>query len=416
MIRISILVILLILPLLVSKQAAAQGCGGLPAGVSADGTWKFHTSENHIVLPFELEGRHVLVTAEIAREKLRLILDTGMPFDGALLFEIPKVNKLEFKHRTKVMASIGGCGNAQPTTLAYGENFRLGELELGNQSVTIIPVGHLLGSGLTADGIIGMAIFGRLVTSIDYDRMVITLTKPEIFSYTGSGAILPLTTNMAGMPEITSEVEMSTGKRVPVNLVVDLGAGHALSLQVGSHENIVLPERHVKSHLGHTMSGDLYGHIGRIKKLHLGKYELTDVVTSFTGGERSGVTSCQREGNLGNAALKRFHVTFDYSNERLILEPNNGFDEPFNFGASGCSLGETDSGEILVKYIIPDSPADESGLQIDDQIVTVNGSPVSEYNIDTLRELLREKGSSVNLAVVRDGQKLQAALKLRELI
>ena len=64
-------------------------------------------------------------------------------------------------------------------------------------------------------------------------------------------------------------------------LVLDLGAGHPLSL-----ENIIekhgLPQKFIAANLGVGLTGPIDGFISRVKEVDLGRYKIKGVVTSFS--------------------------------------------------------------------------------------------------------------------------------------
>jgi len=76
------------------------------------------------------------------------------------------------------------------------------------------------------------------------------------------------------------------------------------------------------------VSGDIHGKRGRVAWLKLGPYTLRNVATAFAPAE---VRSRQRgaDGVLGNDAIRRFNVIFDYAGESLYLKPNSHHADPF---------------------------------------------------------------------------------------
>jgi hypothetical protein len=393
------------------SNARGQQAQGLPAGVC-----KVLSGKRTVTIPFELELNHVFIRANINdQENLRFCLDTGMPTHGAVLFSSSRVDRLSLPSVGQAMCA-GPGGDPVPAHMAMGVDLRLPGLELTDQTVLVMP--HSPYQNRTEmDGVIGYSLFSRFAVKIDFDNMAITLTELDSFSYSGAGQELPIVLNNS-LPLVTCEAEMSGSTKVPVQLVVDLGAGHALSLNVDSHNDIVVPEDAIEFRLGTGVGGDVNGQIGRISSLHLGKYSLKDMVTSFTTAALAGcaISGTAQHGNLGTNALRRFNVTFDYANKRMILEPNSQFQDPFEFNMTGIEYKKTGNGAFRIDRVVPDSPASESGLEADDLVIKIDGRPADDFNEDDLNELFEQEGKEVTLGISRGGEQIEVRFKLRRLI
>jgi len=185
-----------------------------------------------------------------------------------------------------------------------------------------------------------------------------------------------------------------------------------------SDKNIALPENAVEFRLGTGLGGDINGHIGRIQSLQLGKYTLKNVVTSFSKGPLAdcAMLSSARHGNLGTDALRRFNVTFDYANERMIFQPNSHFTDPFEFNMAGMAFKKTEKGTFTIDQVVRNSPAGESGLKAGDVLSKINGQGASHFSEGDLEKLLKEEGEEVTLGISRGDQRIEVNLKLRRLI
>ncbi len=90
-----------------------------------------------------------------------------------------------------------------------------------------------------------------------------------------------------------------------------------------------LPAATKERYLGRGLSGDIYGQEGTISRMRLGSHELTKVVVAIAP---AAVRSRQQGADavVGNNALRRFNVIFDYANRKLHIRPNLHFAEPFD--------------------------------------------------------------------------------------
>lgn len=383
------------------------------------GPYRLLSDSGRVMMPFELVGNHVVLSAEINGRKLGLILDTGMPAHGAILYGGPLADELGLKYVGQApVLGAGGDGKPILADVAMGVTIGLPALELTDQMVVVMPYDSCQHQSFVEegkDGIIGYALFSRFAVGIDYDNEVITLTEPDAFRYEGSGQELPITFRNR-FPFITCMGEMLGGARISMDLVVDIGHGHALSLNVGSDQGVIPPENAIETRIGVGVGGEVLGHVGRIKALHLGKYELRDLVTSFRSAPRRGPAQLEKEGNLGAEALRRFNVIFDYANDRMILEPNSHFKDQFDYDMSGMVYSKTGEGMFRIDRIIPNSPASEAGLKVSDVLVEINGRPANQFRTTDLSHLLRKEGEEIALVISRGGERIESRLKLCRLI
>jgi hypothetical protein len=161
-----------------------------------------------------------------------------------------------------------------------------------------------------------------------------------------------------------------------------------------------------------------------------------------------------RAGSVGSEILKRFNLVFDYSNQQLFLKKNNHFADPFSYNKSGIEIQhyglqwvqetvrlETISNQgqrvvengvvqqnnfkykfvlkpiYVVSYVRKNSPADLSGLQKDDEIVSINNRPGYEYSLEKIYALLKsDEEKLLNIEVVRENKKLKFEFKLQNLL
>src|SRR4030095_4296119 len=71
------------------------------------------------------------------------------------------------------------------------------------------------------------------------------------------------------------------------------------------------------------------GHTGRIHVLEFGGQTFKNVPTSFPDASAGTTGEPGRNGNLGSGILRRFKVIYDYSRNRMIVEPNKFVGDTF---------------------------------------------------------------------------------------
>lgn len=391
----------------------AQGMGPGP------GKHSFLSEDETATIPFQPGLDHIVLTATVnGKADVRLILDTGMPMPGLILIGRENINQLGLNFVGE-MPVAGNPADKEPlmAKIAQGVALKVPGLELTDLAAIVEPPEGNLGAILEdVDGIIGYEFFAQFAVTVDYDKYVIILVEPARSQVPADAEELPLSLRN-GFPWLECSAEMVGGAVVPMELVVDVGASHAISLNVGTHEAIVPPDNAIETLLGRTMSGPIYGKVGRIKSLHLGHLELKNVMSSFQTGPRHGPSAMEKHGNLGNGVIRRFNATFDYGNQRLILVPNSHFGEAFEYNMSGIGYSRTPEGTLKVERILPDSPAEQTELSGGDVVFSINGRPVGEIGLDELRRILTKEGAGVRLSASSpDGAVKKVTFTLRRII
>jgi predicted aspartyl protease len=289
----------------------------------------FPAGEDFVEVPFEDDRNHMLIPIRVnGSDPLKFVFDTGL--SGAILFNsaIADSQKLNIVGKDHVR----GAGNGGDTeiSIANGITFDIGGIKLSDGEMGVLPpVPARPQMGRNTDGGIGLPVYASLVVEVDWERHIIKFYDPAKYTYSGKGAIIPLTFDEGGRPYTPATVITSDNAKVPVKLVVDTGASAPLSLDIGSNPNIKAPEGAVKVVLGQGGNGQITGYAGRIKSLQLGDYKVNNVLTDFPDESQGTAGIGGRQGRLGAGVLKRFKIIYDYSRKRMILEPNKFLDDPF---------------------------------------------------------------------------------------
>lgn len=199
------------------------------------------------------------------------------------------------------------------TTLFIGGHEFTGQMVIVSQSGTT--------QQFQTDGVIGYTLFGEFSVEIDYDELVIRLYDPEELSPDSTWHAIRLELQEM-IPFLETAVSIAGEDPVPVRTYIDLAAREPLELLVKPDMKFILPENLTEEiYLGTGLSGDIYGRKGIVTRLEIGPYMLHDVPTDFPPAE---VRSKQRGADaiLGNNAIRRFNVIFDYTRSILYLKEN----------------------------------------------------------------------------------------------
>jgi hypothetical protein len=365
-------------------------------------------------IPFKLILNHIILTANFDnKQEIKLVVDTGMPVKGIILFESEKVRNLGLNYVSQ--SYVGGAGGAPVSAnITHGVEITIQNLRLENQNVLVMPINQNIVTSLNADGIIGYELFSQYLVQIDFENELINLIDPSLLTSSNGGYAIPLQLKQ-NYPFINCSISIGNHNHFSVNLVVDLGAGHAVSLDVQSSNSIYLPDDTLDIRVGTGAVGDVQGYIGRIRELKLGKFSFASVISTFTLGPLAkGFVQCN--GNLGIDLLRRFNITFDYPNSKMYLSPNHHSNDPFEFNKAGFQFQKTSDGFFNIDHVINNSPASEVGLRKNDLIVEINDQPANCFGSDFLNKLLLREGMDMAFKIQREEKLQLLSLKLRGLI
>lgn len=385
---------------------------------------QFVKKKKVIHLPFESHSNLIILPIQINKsDTLNFILDTGI---SMTLITDPTVAASVGLHYVRTVKIVGvGEGQALEALVAINNSINLPGLEAKGQSVVTLSedVLHLSNYvGMPIHGIFGFDLFKNFVVKIDFHKKILTLYPPERFRYKGKGEKIPITVEDA-KPYLEAKAVWADNREVPIRVILDTGAGHALSLDMGTHQEIRLPDKIVRAQLGRGLNGTISGSLGRLAKIRIGKYELEDVITSFpdTNSMAAQITKrVNRQGNIGCELLRRFDVIFNYSGNYIVLKPNKkAYKASFERDMSGLDLRA--NGENFRSFVIDrveaGSPAEQAGLMAGDQIITINGTMAHQMKLSEIYKLFqRKEGKQIKMVVRRGNDFIFTEFELKRII
>lgn len=375
-------------------------------------TINFKSSSNLIIIPVAINNS----------DTLNFILDTGVRYP--IITELPFVNKLNLNFLQPI--NVKGLGEGEQLT-AYrsGNNtINIDGLVAFDQEIHMVinenfQISHIL--GIPVHGLIGFNLFKDYVVKIDYEQHKLTLTKPEHFNYKEKekDIVLPLTFEQ-NKPFVKTSIVTDKNEDVPVKLLVDTGASDAIWLSTNSDNRISLPENHIETFLGRGLSGDLYGKKGRIGAIWVGPLVLYEPIVAFPENELVDqlIGKNDRNGTLGAEILRRFYVTMDYPNKRLILRPNSNLKDDFNYNMSGLEVTNPMPGLpiFIISDIRKNSPAYYAGIKENDQIISLNSSSHKTLTLNDINLLFQsQQDRRIKLTVLRDGEQVKTEFFLKKM-
>jgi len=272
-------------------------------------------------------------------------------------------------------------------------------------------------------GDLGYSILKRFVVEFDYERGFLTLYDPKKYEYSGKGTVFPASMEMGYDPQIEGKLLIAGGVEIPVRFTLDTGAGGTVvSAPVVKANNLYKAVTAKVPNAGKPKVDGVDGLVfetttARIDAIRLGNLVIDHPLVALSA-DTDGPFAMEDIGvNLGGNVLRRFKVIVDYPRNRVILEPNSHFHDPFPSDASGLVL-EAEGPEfkrVLVRGVVQGSPADRAGLKEGDVITAIDGESTDNYALWEIQDLLKAAGQTRKLTFQRQNQTMVATLELRSL-
>jgi hypothetical protein len=192
------------------------------------------------------------------------------------------------------------------------------------------------------DGIIGYDVLAQLVARISYFDDKVQFMLPPSFTYSGTGAVLPMTiTNR--VPRIDAKLgrkgdlaglTVDTGSDGALVLYRSYADAHAADFEVtGLADNedtfsnvtrgpdLISSAKTAVDNARGAGGGDIPIRIATISRMDLGQFSIVDLFTQVVLRSTGAFSPTQSDGILGAGALSKFNAVFlDYPGKRVILE------------------------------------------------------------------------------------------------
>lgn len=377
-------------------------------------------------IPFELHSNLIIVPVQVNdSDTLHFILDTGV--SNTIITDPSAFQKKPLVLSRKIKLSGAGEGDNITASVAINNNLSIGGLRAAHHNLVILDEDVLKLSeyvGTPVHGIFGYEIFANFVVHIDFQRHELMIMRPDKYKYRKrKGDRYAIT--IQDTKVYTDALSVFDGeKTVPLRVVLDTGAGHALLLDHSqSSGGMHIPEKNIRAQLGRGLNGVINGCLGRIEKIRFGRYELDNILASFPDSMAYGmklVNMPERHGNVGCELLRRFKVTFNYPDKYIVMKPvKRLMNEAFEHDMSGLELRAkgNDYHNYYVAKILDGSPADMAGLAEGDELMFINNSATSNLSISEIYKVLQKgEGKEVSMLVRRNGKIIVASFVLKRLI
>lgn len=299
--------------------------------------------------------------------------------------------------------------------------------QIGKASIQHIPTVFLKDDPFQISAYLGRPIHGILGSTFFHSFLIKVNYKSKrlrFYSFSSrtrrKGTPVPIDIHYR-KPYVRAEITQDQEAAVPVLLLVDSGASHALSLEALEEKPFPQPETTIPANLGIGLNGLVSGNIGRIDQLKLGSFKVQQVIASYPDYADIGakIDTPSRNGTMGAELLTRFKVTYDYMDSLIYLKGTRDLRKPFDHDMSGLEIYVEygDTNRYFISRVEPDSPAEQCGFRPEDEVLAVNLTSVSSLSLDEIYHLLKGGASrEVIFEVKRDNERMYMVLTLKKRI
>jgi hypothetical protein len=374
----------------------------------------FHwsTKQKRVEIPFELHANLVVIPIQLnASDTLRFLVDTGL--GTTLLTDSLAFRNLGLKSIRKI--DLLGLGEEKPieAQVLIDVKIQVGQASASHQNLIYVSSNQLNLSdyvGTKIQGVLGYELFANAVVTIDYARQRLILRRAKQYHYSKrKGTRFPL--EMVDNKPYIRAAQITSDQHVPLanRLLLDSGAGHVLFLDGNAVDSSMFHFSAKRVYLGKGLNGAILGNWGRVPQLILGSWTWKQVPAAFTFAQstQQKIKSADLHGSLGGEFLRRFIVTFHYLDQYVVLKPiARQWRRQFDLGMSGLSFRAqgTTYQQFIVETIQANSPAEEAGIQVGDELWFINGMRASEYRLGDIYRMLRKKEGKKMEMVIKRGQ------------
>lgn len=340
-------------------------------------------------------------------DSLNFILDTG---SGGISLD----STTSVQHHMKPVPSdktILGIAGIRQVRFLYNETLHLPGLTVDSLDFHVNDYDILTSVyGIKVDGIIGYSFFSRYIVAINYDSLRVYVYSHGYYKYPrGSYVMRPLIPNL---PIITAMAQ--DARKIDARFYFDTGAGLCALFSTDFTTDSAILDTRRKQYLTRAqgLGGKATMRLTTIKELKVGPYHFHHVPT-YIFDDTYNVTSYPNLcGLIGNDILRRFNVVLDYSRRSICMTPNSHYRDQFDYSYSGLSIYWEDN-VVKVGDIMPGSPAEKAGLQVDDVVVAVNTN--FSNNIQAYKSQLQNAGEKVTMIVRRNGELMTFTMKVKSI-
>jgi hypothetical protein len=354
--------------------------------------------------PFlQVTGGVVIIQAQLApfSDTLQFIFDTG---SSGISLDSATAHYLGLRPTFDGLL-IRGIAGIREVPQLRNQSLTIGSLRTDSLNFYINDYSVLTSIyGVRIDGVIGYALLSRYIVSIDYEKQYIEWFAPGLYPYPRKGTLLrPSINKLPAHPFLIQELQ---AKSYP--LLIDIGAGLNMlfSERFAKDAGVLDPTRKSWVTSGEGIGGQIELRLTLLKSLRIGPYRFKKIPITIFDDSYNVTNYPHWAGLIGNDLLRRFNTVLNYPAAEIHLKPNRFFYDEFDYAYIGMELYLID-GLIKVGFVASNSPAQDAGLEVGDEIVAVN--KILSGKLDAFKAELAHASKKVTIIYKRHG-KIETAI------
>jgi hypothetical protein len=354
--------------------------------------------------PFlQVTGGVVIIQAQLApfSDTLQFIFDTG---SSGISLDSATAHYLGLRPTFDGLL-IRGIAGIREVPQLRNQSLTIGSLRTDSLNFYINDYSVLTSIyGVRIDGVIGYALLSRYIVSIDYEKQYIEWFAPGLYPYPRKGTLLrPSINKLPAHPFLIQELQ---AKSYP--LLIDIGAGLNMlfSERFAKDAGVLDPTRKSWVTSGEGIGGQIELRLTLLKSLRIGPYRFKKIPITIFDDSYNVTNYPHWAGLIGNDLLRRFNTVLNYPAAEIHLKPNRFFYDEFDYAYIGMELYLID-GLIKVGFVASNSPAQDAGIEVGDEIVAVN--KILSGKLDAFKAELAHASKKVTIIYKRHG-KIETAI------
>lgn len=373
-------------------------------------------------IPFEMVGTYVVLRVRINENPpLNLLLDSGI--GTTLITELAAEDSIVLDRTYKTVLKGLGTGTDMQAWVSDGNNLKIGRFSMKNQTIMILETDVFNLSkhtGSKLNGILGADFFENQIVRVDYTRKCVYLYEKTGFVPPKGFLSLPIRSEGHKM-FMDVPIQDATGRIRTVRMLIDTGAELTAWFRSYGNDPVPVPDQKIRGYIGRGLSGDIEGSLGRLERIWISNFQLTNPVVAFPDSISIAGTSinAQRDGTVGSQLLSRFDLIFDQEGDQLYVKPNYLYKKPFPYNMAGVEVVQDNALFQLpeVLNVWDHSPGQEAGVKAGDFILEINGINGFKTSINEIKSIFENRSkSNVHLILLRDGKTIRVKLKLKNML
>lgn len=363
-------------------------------------------------IPFSCFGDHVLIKVSIDdSQPLDFVFDTG---SGLTMVDEDVVENLNLEKKKIIMKDVDhDVYLTKHNTLAIN-----GFLMEKDIKVYSTDLNHLeISLGKDIDGILGYDLLHHHSVILNYDNMTMNIYDHGNVPKTGDAIPFDL---YITIPVIQGVVVLNNGESYEGEFFIMTGAGTTMDFSAPfARKNDVINKtgKHFSYYVKSISNEETIHYEGHIESIYFGQQKIDDLPIGISDA-KSGIQADPKTiGIIGNQILSKYNITIDVPDKMIYLTKNTKWEEPFQVNSAGIDVQlSKDKKKILVHQVFENSPAEEAGIALNDELVEVNGTSINDMTMVDVKNIFKKEGETLQLTVNRDGVQKKVSITLRSLI